>query len=184
MQFSWVFSADYKIDPTVDINQIKDMGPSWGSWKTWRNCQTDNVICNDKGKARELLIREFQKSCNFYIPKAYYAELDRPTGVNLYEGSFTHDVNQIDDIIGIHLASQTSDIVILTGFALSIPDNLENALAKHNAAHYHGLLRSVLAQNINCQYVAVDTIADIDINYKSLPNLTVDTLTNVLTFAN
>ena len=111
MQVNWVFADGHQLDPAIDIEKLKSIGPTWGSWRTWRSCGTDNVICHDRSKAEELLTRSFQTSCNFYIPKKYYQELNRPAGVKLYEGDFTQELDHIEDIIALHLIASTSDIV-------------------------------------------------------------------------
>jgi hypothetical protein len=65
MNISWVLSDSTIIDPTLDIGQLKKLGSLWGGWRTWRACQTDNVVCTDMTKTAELLKRDFQKNCNF-----------------------------------------------------------------------------------------------------------------------
>ena len=54
MNISWVLADDAEIDPTQNIEDLKRLGPIWGSWRGWRAYQTDNVICHDQTKANEL----------------------------------------------------------------------------------------------------------------------------------
>jgi hypothetical protein len=54
-RISWVLSDDIDLDPTQDIDALKLVGPLWGSWRTWRACQTDNVICHDQIKVAEFI---------------------------------------------------------------------------------------------------------------------------------
>jgi hypothetical protein len=119
MKISWVLSDRVELDPTVDIDKLKNIGAFWGSWRTWRAYQTDNVLCNDFNKADELLKRAFHAVCNLYIPNTHYATLNRPTGVKLYEGKFLHDVDHQEEIVALHLAASVTDIVLLLGFDFS-----------------------------------------------------------------
>ena len=68
MNVSWVLADTLTLDPLVNIDAMKEIGPMWGSWKTWRSCQTDNVICYDLGKAQELIKRKITFSENS-VPK-------------------------------------------------------------------------------------------------------------------
>ena len=173
MNISWVIAEGYQFDPVFDIDIIKDIGPIWGSWTTWRGCSTDNVICNNSSKAQELIDRGFHKGCNFYIPKLVWQELKCPMGVQSYNGKFEHNMNHTDDIVALHLSSTTADIVLLMGFGLPPMTTAEDR-------HYYGHTLSVIKQNPDTQWVLVDHSADLDKNFQDLPNLTCDTLENVL----
>lgn len=179
MKISWVIAADYRMDPTVDINQLKSVGPIWGSWQTWRACSTDNVVCHDQKKCRELLDRAFQAVCNFYAPKSLYETLARPVGVRLYDGEFEHELDNIEDVIAMHLAASDSDIVLLLGFDLLMPQNVTDRFAQHKLVNRHGLIRGAISGMPNTQWVAVDT-QSLDKSYQTVPNLTCDSLENVL----
>ena len=133
MNISWVLADSATADPTVDICNLKRLGAFWGSWRTWRAFQTDNVICHEQSKAAELIKRNFQDNCNFYIPNDTYKSLSRPDGVRLYEGAFLHDVDRQEEIIAMHLAVTTTDIVLLFGFDFTEPINLEDRLIEHRA---------------------------------------------------
>ena len=84
MKANWVFSATYSPDPTIDLGVVKNIGSTWGSWKSWRACQTDNVICNSKKEIEALLSKSFQNSCNFTYQKSFIKSL-----VNLQESEHT-----------------------------------------------------------------------------------------------
>jgi len=180
VRVNWVVPSNYQIDPTVDPTQLKLVGPLWGSWRTWRSCTTDNVICYDFAKARELLDRAFQSVCNFYLPRRYYQELGRPLGVKLYDGEFAHDLDHPEDIVTMHLAAGVSDIVLLLGFNFGDIVLPEDKLAQHKLKNWHGLIRSVIAADPKIQWVAVDHPAQFDKSYQNLPNLTCDTMANAL----
>lgn len=180
MRINWVFSDTYQLDPVVDVEKIKSIGPTWGSWKTWRSCSTDNVICHDLVKSKELIKRAFQAVCNFYIPKKHYQELGRPVGVKLYDGDFEHDLDHSEDVIGMHLVSGISDIVILVGFNFGKIIPSEDRFENHKIVNYHGMIRSVVSSNNSVQWVVVDHDQEFDERYENLDNLTVDTLENTI----
>lgn len=172
MKISWVVADGFQFDPTVDVDVIKDIGSIWGSWTTWRGCGTDNVICNTEGKAQELIDRNFHKGCNFYIPNKTWIKFNRPAGVQSYGGEFEHKIQNTDDIIALHLASSTANIVLMMGFDLSLLD-LSNQ-------HYYGHVLSVIKQHPDTQWVLVDHDKKLDKNFQDLPNLTCDIFKNVL----
>jgi hypothetical protein len=53
MNINFVLSNQAQIEPGIDIKKMKELGSFWGGWRTWRSCQTDNVICHDTTKAKE-----------------------------------------------------------------------------------------------------------------------------------
>jgi hypothetical protein len=180
MNINIVLSNRAEIDPTVDLKRVKELGSFWGGWRTWRSCQTDNVICQDMSKAQELIQRNFHKTCNFYIPNSVYVSLDRPAGVKLYEGTFIHDVDNQEDIVAMHLSAATADIVLLVGFDFSEPVKLEDRLAEHRAHNYRSLTRQVMLDNTKTQWVILDHADDLRKDLLDLPNLGQDTLKNIL----
>lgn len=180
MRVNWVFAHRHQLDPTIDIDTIKGIGPSWGSWRTWRSCNTENVICHDRAKAQELIGRAFQSVCNFYIPKKYYQDLNRPVGVKLYDGDFVQELDHLEDVVAMHLVSNISDIVLLGGFDFSTLPQVADQFEQHKLRNYHGLIRSVIAANETVQWVAVDHPPELDKAYQNLPNLTCDSMSNVL----
>lgn len=180
MRVNWAVATGYSLDPAVDIDLIKSIGPLWGSWQTWRGCATDNVICHSGSKARELLDRAFQAVCNFYVPRSEYEFLKRPVGVKLYEGSYQEEVDHIEDIVSLHLCAAVSDIVLLLGYDLgSIPNDLSK-LEQHRMINRHGLIRSAIAGSNQTQWVLIDSKRDLDQAYQNLANLTCDTMESVL----
>lgn len=183
MRVNWVFAHDYNIPPDQDVEDIKRVGASWGSWTTWRGCSTDNVICNEFGKSKSLISRAFQAVCNFYVPRHLYQDLSRPIGVKLYDGDFSLDTDHIEDIVAMHLASQSSDIVLLVGFRLFVTAAVD-AYEMHKIKNYHGLIRSVIANTSQVQWVVVDHVQELDPAYKTLDNITCDKMANVLKLLN
>ena len=184
MNIGWVLADAVVLDPTQDLAQLKNIGSFWGSWRTWRACATDNVICHDMKQADTLLTRQFQKQCNFYIPNDIYASLNRPDGVKLYEGKFMHDIDQQEEIVAMHLAAGYNNIVLLLGFnTQTLPRNTDK-LIEHKIQHYQNLFRQVISNNPDVQWVLVDHPGEIGKLFRSLNNLTKDTMTNVIKLLN
>jgi hypothetical protein len=180
MIVNWVLNTGIELDPTVEIRQLKDIGSLWGSWKTWRACQTDNVICHDLKRAQELIQRNFQNKCNFYIPNSDFVTLNRPQAVKIYEGEFVHDVGQQEDIVSMHLAASQADIVLLLGFDFTEPKKNEDRLQEHRAYNYRSLCKQAIKANVQTQWVLIDHPGEVMKDWNILDNLTCDSLSNVL----
>lgn len=180
MNINWIVSDRATLDPTIDLAQLKKIGAFWGSWQTWRSCQTDNVICNNMAKAAELTKRNFQTNCNLYVPNSIYLDLDRPAGVRLYEGTFKHEVDNQEEIVAMHLVSGISDLVLLLGFDFSEPSIHPDKLQEHKAHNYRSLTRQAILDNAKTQWVVIDHPGNFRKDLANLPNLTQDTLTNVI----
>ena len=177
MEISWVLSEDYA-DPIVKSEQLKDIGSTWGSWKTWRSWSTDNVLCADNTKAQDLIKRAFHSVCNFYIPQKSYIILNRPTGVKVFEGDFPDDFTKQEDVIAIHLCSQ-SELVLCMGFDLQ--EVIEtDPKAKFLAKSYETAIRAVIKNNPNTQFVFIDHPGELDKSLKDIENISCDTFENVL----
>lgn len=180
MNISWVLADSTPADPTMDIDQLKQLGAFWGSWRTWRAWQTDNVICHDQTKANELVKRNFQNNCNFYIPNNVYTSLDKPNGVRLYEGEFVHDVNRQEEIVAMHLAATTNNIILLLGFDLTELEPTTDRLLAHKAHHHRNHIRQAIKDYNQVQWVIVDHAGELDPNLANLANVTTDSLQSVL----
>ena len=180
MNINWVVANDYVPDPTIDLALMRACGAFWGGWQTWRASGTDNVICHDTAKARELIQRAFHATCNFYVPNSAYVMLDRPQGVRLYEGEFVHDLDDHEEIVALHLTAGISDIVLLLGFDLAEADLPVDRLQRHRALNYRNLVRQAIKDNANTQWVLVDHDRPVGKDFEELGNLTTDTLTNVI----
>lgn len=180
MNIAWVLSDQVFLDTTLDIQALKNLGSIWGSWQTWRAYQTDNVICYNFKKSQELIQRNFQNLCNFYISNSSYVALNRPAGVKLFEGQFDHDVDHHEDIVALHLASSQNDIVLLLGFDLSEQEKLQDKLQEHRANNYRNLVDHAIKNNQQVQWVVVDHANTLRKSLQNLSNLTQDTLENIL----
>ena len=182
-KISWILSDSAEIDPTQDLEELKKIGPLWGSWRTWRAHQTDNVICHDQVKAAELTHRGFQNSCNLYISDSVHASLDRPDGVKIYAGEFVHDSVRQEEIVAMHLAATTSDIVIMLGYDLSKLNLPEDRLEANRLQHHRNMIRQALITYENVQWVCIDHPEPFDVSLQDLPNLVTDSLSSVLALA-
>jgi len=179
-KISWALSDSVVLDPTQDIEELKRVGVFWGSWRTWRAYQTDNVICHDQVKADELIQREFQKLCNLYIPESVNASLSRPEGVKVYAGEFVHDIVRQEEIVAMHLAATTSDIVILLGWNFTKLDASTDRLQASQAQHHRNLVQQAFITYDHVQWVIVDHVGPVDPNLTNLDNVVTDTLATVL----
>lgn len=182
MRTSWII-ADSFVNPTIEPAQIKNIGPVWGSWKTWRAWNTDNVLCHDYSKAKELVGRAFQAVCNLYIPQRHYADLGRPTRVNLYEGDFPGEFDNPEEIIAMHLVAGTSDLILLLGYDLSEITETDK-YQKHKKINYQNAFRATLNTYPECQWVLVDHPGELDKSFKNIPNITCDKFESVLQLLN
>ena len=181
MNISWVIADGYQVDPTIDLNMLKNIGPIWGSWRTWRSCGTDNVICHDATKSQELIQRDFQKNCNFFVPEKNYRALGRPQGVQFYGGGFEHETHSIEDVVALHLASSCSGIVLMLGFNLQkISTEITDRFELHKLKNYQGLIRSLIDNRSGIQWVLIEHDSDTDKYFRELDNFTKDSLKNVL----
>lgn len=180
MNVTWTVATGHQIDPAVDTDQMKNIGPIWGSWSTWRSCATDNVVCHDLARARELVKREFQTHCNLYTAQQYHADLGRPVGVKYYGGQFDQEVDNMEDIIGLHLATAGSEIVLMMGFNFLPIGELTDRFELHKLKNRYGLVHSLISNNDTVQFVLLDHPKKIDKIYQDLANLTCDNLGNVL----
>jgi hypothetical protein len=180
MKVNWIVATGYQLDPTMDIEAMKQIGPIWGSWTTWRSCATDNVVCYEKPDAIRLVQRSFHTSCNFYAPQEHYVDMGRPIGVNLYSGDYLESCVSIEDIIAMHLVTALSDIVLLMGFDLGDIKTSTDRLESHQIKNRHGLIRSAITNSSKTQWVLVDHPKSLDKAYQNIPNLTCDNYSNVL----
>jgi hypothetical protein len=180
MNISWVLADNTVLYPTLDISTLKNIGPIWGSWKTWRGCGTDNVICHDQGQAVELIKREFQNSCNFYIHNDAYQFLNSPPNVRLYQGQFPDQINSPDEIIAMHLAASQNDIVLLMGFDWIKKPKFADRLLEHHAHVYRTLVGHTIRNNPEVQWVLIDHVPDLWPDLTKLENLTHETFSNTI----
>lgn len=176
MQVSWIIADSFN-DPTVDPETLKNIGSIWGSWRTWRAWKTDNILCTDTKKARDLVTRAFQAVCNLYIQEKDYTMLGSPKGVKLFNGEFPAEFDRTEEIIAMHLLAEQNDLVLLLGYNLDIPDTSDKLLI-HQSKNYRAAFNAAVKMYPDTQWVLLDYKLPDD--YEKLNNLTCDTFENVL----
>lgn len=172
MNISWVLSNTVKLPATVDVVQLKNIGSLWGGWQTWKTCQTDNVICHDPVQAQLLIDTGFATKCNLYVPKSLHDTLENPQGILAYGGEFSHEVDNKEEIIAMHLASTASDVVLLLGFNWIVPET-------ESQKHYHGMLYHVIQSTPKTQWVMINSVTKAPAELTKLDNFSTDVLSNV-----
>jgi hypothetical protein len=175
MNIAWLFAENTLLPPATDIQAIKDAAPVWGSWRTQRGYQTDNVICWQHDQAVQLVAQGYPAICNLFIHQTVYDELNQPEGVQVFGGEFVHEVDSRDDIVGMHLVSNSSDIVLMIGF-----DFTEPKLPTQSKTNYLGLAAQVMQDNPKRQWVLVDHPPELAKPFDKLKNITCDKMKNVL----
>jgi hypothetical protein len=182
MKTCWIVSENFA-SVHVTAEQLKDVGAVWGSWKTWRAWHTDNVLCNDLPQAQDLIQRAFHSVCNFYTANKNYADLGRPPGVNLYEGTFPGDLDGREEIIAMHLVAEQNDLVLLLGFDLTKIET-KDKYQRHKQLNYQNAFRATLNTYPNTQFVLIDHPGDLDKSFQNIPNITCDEFQSVLQLLN
>jgi hypothetical protein len=153
---------------TVDAEKFKELGPLYGSWTTWKECKTDNVVCTDLTKAYELMSKAFHAVCNFWIPKKFVVECGTLPRVHNFD-YFVDAVNSDDLSAMVVAATHESNIILLIGFDFAKKDkHIFDLITKYN----------------DIQWVGVSSEPDkVSKAYAKLDNLTFDTIDTVLQFA-
>lgn len=182
MRVSWII-ADAFASATIDPEQLKSLGPIWGSWRTWRAWNTDNVLCGDLAKSQELLQRAFQAVCNFYVPAKNFALVGRPSGVKTYEGHAPAGQDCADEIVAMHLAASSSDLVLLLGYDLQ-EITTEDRYQRHTQQNYAAVFRATLNCYPQVQWVIIDHPGDLQLSVRTIANLTCDQFESVLQLLN
>lgn len=163
----------------IEPEQLKKIGPLWGSWRTWRAWKTDNVLCHDFAKCQELTQRAFHAVCNLYIPNQHFGALNRPSKVQLYDGQFPGEFDRPEEIVAMHLVADSSDLVLLFGYDISTITETDK-FQRHKQTNYLNAFRATLNTYANTQFVLIDHMDPIDKSFNSIANLTCDNFENVL----
>jgi hypothetical protein len=130
-----------------------------------------------------LIKRKFQERCNFYISNSVNVLLGRPPGVRLYAGDFVHDVIRQEEIVALHLAATTSDIVLLLGWDLTKLKPNSDKLESNQAQHHRNLFHQAVKDYGQTQWVVVDHTDPLAPSLLALENLVTDTMDTVLALA-
>ena len=174
MNIAWLFAENTVLPPTTPVQAIRDLAPIWGSWRTQRSYQSDNVVCWDPTQAEKLCRQGYAKTCNLYIPEKVYKQLDRPVGVRAFGGGFDFEVDSVDDIIATHLVASVADVILMMGFDLEAKTK-----PLPSRTNYIGILANAIKLS-GKQWVIVDHHTDLAEPIQKLSNITSDLLPNVL----
>lgn len=174
MNIAWLFAENTVLPPTTPVQAIKDLAPIWGSWRTQRSYQSDNVVCWDPDQAEKLVRQGYAKICNLYIPESIYKQLEKPAGVRVFGGGFDFAVDSVDDIIATHLVASVADVILMVGFDLEA--KTKSSASRNN---YIGILAQAISTS-GKQWVIIDHHTDLAEPIQKLPNITRDLLPNVL----
>ena len=175
MNIAWLFAENTLLPPATDVQAIKNVAPIWGSWRTQRGYQTDNVICWDPQQATQLVSQGYGAICNLFIHQTVYEQLGRPEGIRVFGGEFAHAVDSEDDIVGMHLVASTADVVLMIGFDFTEPKN-----PTESRTNYLGLAAQVVQDHPRQQWVLIDHSIDLAKPFKGQENITCDKMKNVL----
>lgn len=174
MNIAWLFAEDTLLPPSQDTQLMRDIAPIWGSWRTQRAYQTDNVVCWTADQAAVLIKQGYADVCNLHISQVVYDQLHQPPGVKVFGGQFEFDVDSVDDIVAAHLSSSVADVIIMVGFDLE-----SKSQAKSSRNNYMELLSQCIHHSKK-QWVIVDHPQNLDQRIQKLSNITRDLLPNVL----
>jgi hypothetical protein len=175
MNIAWLFAENTLLPPATDVQAIKNVAPIWGSWRTQRGYQTDNVICWDSAQATQLVAQGYSTICNLFVHQLVYDELGRPDGVQAFGGEFVHAVDSHDDVVGMHLVAGAADVVLMVGFDFTEPKN-----PTESRINYLGLAAQVVKDCPKQQWVMIDHSTELSKQFEGQENITCDRMKNVL----
>jgi hypothetical protein len=175
MNIAWLFAENTLLPPATDIQAIKNVAPIWGSWRTQRGYQTDNVICWDPVQATQLVAQGYGAICNLFIHQTVYEQLEKPDRVRVFGGEFFHAVDSADDVVGMHLVASAADVILMVGF-----DFTEPKTDTESRTNYLGLAAQVVRDHPKQQWVMVNHSPELAKPFAGLENITCDLMKNVL----
>ena len=186
MNIGWAVAHNFKSTDTLSIDEIKNIGPTWGGVSTWKDCQTDNVVSNDFEESWQLLNRKFNLDCNFWINQQFYGRLESPGDINIFNFESFLELDHSEDIIILDLAANKYDLVLAIGYNLSLTPLQSNnsddktdpriRIAKHKNQNYLQLIVKTIKKYPNAQFVFIDVDKELD---TALPNCTYDSIDSV-----
>jgi hypothetical protein len=175
MNIAWLFAENTLLPPATDVQAIKNVAPIWGSWRTQRGYQTDNVICWDPTQATQLVAQGYGAICNLFVHQSVYDELGKPDRVRVFGGEFVHAVDSEDDVVGMHLVASAADVILMVGFDFTEPKN-----STESRTNYLGLAAQVVQDHPKQQWVMIDHSTELAKPFKGMENITCDRMKNVL----
>jgi len=179
MNIAWLLHQEIQRN-TIDKDLLAKIGPTWGSWNTFNEYKTNNIICYDLKTTKELVNKKWQNKTNLYIGQNNFIAAGAPTDVYQFGGEFTNPaILYPETIIAANLAAPQYDILLLVGFDLSPIFEGVNELTKHNIMNYYMNIKTVIQDNQTCQFVLVDYRLELHDIFKDSSNLTADTVQSI-----
>lgn len=175
MKISVVIANRTVIDPTINPENLKAIGETWGSWHQWHQSHPQNVLCHSVEQATKFVENNFHTACKLWTHERAFGG-KRPD-VYTYGGDFVHEIPDPEEIVALHLATSLSDIVVLVGFdweTLHTTDSVQ----LHQRMVRDDLIQKIVEQRPSVQWVIT---SDVPESLNKLPNVMSDTLQNILT---
>jgi len=180
MEYCWLVQSDFRPNDTISVDQMKQQATVWGSWKTHRQCETDNCVVEDFKDATTLLKRKFNHETNLWTHKENFVPLDRPDALSLHQIGIEDDLNDRDDLVAMALCGARYDIVIALGFNLSFNTQLTDKLEIHEHKRYLSAISNIIKGFPNTQFVFIDLPENHADTFNSLENFSYDNIENTL----
>lgn len=178
MNIAWVLAEHSLLPADVPNDLMRQLAPIWGSWRNIRGFGVDNAICYDSAQSHRLLDQGYADLCNLYVSLEVKKDVENPR-VKVFGGSLDFDIDSRDDIVSLHLAASTNQIVLLIGFDLA---EIKNSTQKRQ--DYLELVYQTMNQYPGVQWVVVDHPQPLWSKLQGLSNITCDSMTNVLNLLN
>lgn len=181
MRFNWVLASQYTHCDDIDWQRIQNCAPTWAALDSKRKLSAQNSVCSSGTACLAALESAAFNSTNLYVPHDFWQQQGRPGNVRAFQGTPYPNIAGVDDIIALHLAAAHSDIVLMLGFDFCLNTGPVDRRTAKSLQEYHGLLRSLIVNTPETQFVAIDQGQQLASPYQNIANLTCDTLQAVLT---
>jgi len=183
MKIGWALSEQIAKNVT-NVNELKNVAPTWGSCLIYNNYNVDNIICNDIKQSEKLIKHNVQNNVNFYMPQENFNTLGKPSNIKVFQGTFNDtNINHKDDIVTLNVVTNMYDIILLLGFKFTKPKAKSEQLEQHKQLAYLHNIKSIIEENKNKQFVLVNYKGKLSKDFDSIENLSRDSLANVLELA-
>jgi len=185
MSICWVICEHFVANKGVlSLPIMRDIGPLWGSLRTWRDHATDNCVSNDFEQSSRALQRPMVGKCNLWFNEKHFVRLGRPDGIRTFPWNITVEVEHSEDLVALEIASNSKsyDIILPIGFDLiSTEHMIPNTIEKHLRQNYLNHLTNIIETNAHIQYVFIDSeTKNIHPQLLGLDNFSIDTAESVI----
>ena len=182
MKIGWALSEQIAKNVT-DVDELKNIAPTWGSCSIYNNYNVDNIICNDIKQSEKLIKHNVQNNVNFYMPHENFNTLGKPPNIKVFQGTFNDsNINYKDDIVTLNVITNMYDIILLLGFKFTKPKSTDK-LKQHKQLAYLHNIKTIIEDHRDKQFVLVNYKGKLSNDFESLENLSRDSLANVLELA-